>query len=332
MAPATIFAILDRVLRRIYDAHEPHYPMFAGKVVLFGGDMRQIGPIPNEGQTMSQLHFRNSPAFVEATKFSLKINMRTKDELEFAGWLKKIGEGRTKRYPKIPPGSVVFRTANIVQDYKLKTLIDWTFGDNPTKSGKKSAILTPFNRDCSKINKAVVDSMPNKLHQLFSEDSIIDDTPSNSLMDKTPSKVPRETQELDKETSRRLVHQDELHQIMETGMPPHVLEVKVGTIVSLIKNLDVRAGLVNGSRLRVNKITRDRLECKIISDFPQLTKATRLVTLPRVRFLKECSHALVMQRIQFPVRVGFASTINKSQGLTLEKVCQNVFLLNNHYE
>jgi hypothetical protein len=114
------------------------------------------------------------------------------------------------------------------------------------------------------------------------------------------------------------VHQDELNLICETGMPPHVLELKAGAIVNLIKNLDVKAGLVNGTRLRVISINRDRLTVEIISNFPNLQE--RIVTLPRVRFIKEISHTLIMQRVQFPVRPAFAVTINKSQGLTLDKV------------
>jgi hypothetical protein len=133
--------------------------------------------------------------------------------------------------------------------------------------------------------------------------------------------------EVDDATSRRLVHQDELNLICETGMPPHVLELKAGTIVNLIKNLDVKAGLVNGTRLRVMSINRDRLTVEIISNFPNLQE--RIVTLPRVRFIKEISHTLIMQRVQFPVRPAFAVTINKSQGLTLDKVIfsLNFFLL-----
>jgi ATP-dependent DNA helicase PIF1 len=125
-------------------------------------------------------------------------------------------------------------------------------------------------------------------------------------------------QEVDDNTTRRLVHQDELNLIYETGLPPHKLIVKPGAIATLIKNLDVKAGLVNGTRLRILDVNRDRMSVEIISDFPNLEE--RIVTLPRVRFLKEISHTLVMVRVQFPIRLAFAVTVNKSQGLTLDKV------------
>lgn len=319
MSPAKVFELLDKVLRRIYNAHQDSDPMFAGKVVLFGGDMRQLGPIASDGQTMHQLHFRNTAAFEIARKFRLQQNMRTApDEAEFAQWLQQIGEGNTVPIHGPPVGSVFIPANMVVTDYKLETLIDETFGSHPAVTGANRAILTPFNRDCFKINSLIVNKMiEGELVQAFSEDTVLDDSSTNKLLDKG-QRGDDDIEEVDRDAARRLVHQDELHDILETGMPPHVLELKERAIVTLIKNLDVKSGLVNGCRLRVLKVSRDRLHCKILSDFPNIREKT--VSLPRVRFLKEISHALVMQRIQFPVRLAFACTINKSQGLTLDKV------------
>jgi len=320
MAPSTIFTILDNVLRRIYDAHASTDPMFAGQVLLFGGDLRQLGPIPSDGQTQEQLHFRNSPSFAEAKIFSLTVNKRTDEsETDFAEFLQEVGEGRTKQFLGLPKDSVVIDPDMVITNFKLEKLIDWTFGDDPSTSGAMSAILTPFNMDCFKINKLIVDDLPGNLYTCLSEDSIVDDSSSNRLLAAGARPTVGEVPE---PTARRLVHQDELHLILETGMPPHKLELKIGAIVNLIKNLDVKSGLVNGCRLRVTKVSRDRLDAEIISEFPNLKESH--VSLPRVRFLKECGHALVMQRIQFPVRLGFACTINKSQGLTLDKVSSHV--------
>lgn len=326
MAPSTIFSIMDNLLRRIYDAPHDWQPMFAGKVVLFGGDMRQLGPIPSDGQTMGQLHFRNSPAFEEAELKTLDINMRTvAEEKNFATFLRQVGEGKTTRYTQLLKGCVRIEHSMVIADRKLETLIDWTFGSNPDVSGEKSAILTPFNRDCFKINKMIVDSMPGEAFRALSEDSVVDDCSTNRLMAQgtRAELLANPIDEVDGNTSRRLVHQDELNMIIETGMPPHVLELKKGAILNLIKNLDVKSGLVNGCRLRVESVNRDRLVAEIISDFPNL-KETK-VCLPRVKFLKECGHAITMQRIQFPVRLAFACTINKSQGLTLDKVSAQYF-------
>jgi hypothetical protein len=183
MAPAPIFSILDTVLRRIYDAHGAPHPMFAGKVVLFGGDMRQLGPIPNDGQTMSQLHFRNSMAFAEAKLLQLNINMRTAaDEIDFANFLRQVGEGTTQQHVKLPVSSVILDHDLVLTNSKLESLIDWTFGDNPSISGAKSAILTPLNRDCTKINNMVIESMSGEMFVALSEDSVLDDTSTNQLL------------------------------------------------------------------------------------------------------------------------------------------------------
>jgi hypothetical protein len=205
MAPAPIFSILDTVLRRIYDAHGAPHPMFAGKVVLFGGDMRQLGPIPNDGQTMSQLHFRNSPAYSEAKLMQLNINMRTApDEKEFADFLRQVGEGRTQQHVKLPVSSVILEHQLVLTNSKLENLIDWTFGDDPSVSGANSAILTPFNKDCTKINDMVVESLPGQEFVALSEDSVLDDTSTNQLLaKKTPSQdddTTAESQDADPDT------------------------------------------------------------------------------------------------------------------------------------
>lgn len=74
MAPSLIFKLLDEVLRRIKNV--PDVP-FAGVPVLFGGDLRQLGPIPDVGQVMNEIHFRNSEAYHGCRILELTQNMRT---------------------------------------------------------------------------------------------------------------------------------------------------------------------------------------------------------------------------------------------------------------
>lgn len=42
-----------------------------------------------------------------------------------------------------------------------------------------------------------------------------------------------------------------------SGMPPHELHLKEGCVVILLRNLNVPAGLCNGSRLRVESMGND---------------------------------------------------------------------------
>jgi hypothetical protein len=40
-----------------------------------------------------------------------------------------------------------------------------------------------------------------------------------------------------------------------SGLPPHALHLKVGAVVILLKNIDTRQGLCNGTRLILKNLT-----------------------------------------------------------------------------
>lgn len=103
-----------------------------------------------------------------------------------------------------------------------------------------------------------------------------------------------------------------------TGLPPHVLKLKIGTKVMLIRNLSVKDGLCNGTVLQIIKCTDTLIHCRM-----RTKQGFKTVLIPKVKF--EHGHekdyrGTKFTRIQFPLRVAFASTINKSQGQTLRRV------------
>ena len=77
-------------------------------------------------------------------------------------------------------------------------------------------------------------------------------------------------------------------------------------------------GLCNGTRLIFLKIHKNHLlECKIVGG----EHSNRTVLIPRVTLRpKDNEFPFEWGRRQFPVRVAFAMTINKSQGQTLQNV------------
>lgn len=86
----------------------------------------------------------------------------------------------------------------------------------------------------------------------------------------------------------------------------------------LIRNLDVKRHLCNGTRLIVRHVSHRVLTVEFASGGRRGQK----VALPRICFTAEENTILpvVFTRLQFPVRGAFAMTINKSQGQTFEKV------------
>ena len=86
----------------------------------------------------------------------------------------------------------------------------------------------------------------------------------------------------------------------------------------LMRNLNPKMGLCNGTRLIFNKVHANYLlECSIAGgDF-----SNRKVLIPRISLKpKDREFPFEWSRRQFPVRVAFSMTINKSQGQTLQNV------------
>ena len=86
----------------------------------------------------------------------------------------------------------------------------------------------------------------------------------------------------------------------------------------LMRNLNPKMGLCNGTRLIFEKLHNNHLlECTIVGgDF-----CMRKVLIPRISLKpKDREFPFEWSRRQFPVRVAFAMTINKSQGQTLQNV------------
>jgi len=97
-------------------------------------------------------------------------------------------------------------------------------------------------------------------------------------------------------------------------MAQHNLMLKIGVPVILLRNLDVGRGLCNGTRLILKAVHRNLLEAEgIVGEL----KGQR-VLIPRMPMTSsDTDLPFVLERLQFPVRVAFAMSINKAQGQTI---------------
>ncbi len=107
------------------------------------------------------------------------------------------------------------------------------------------------------------------------------------------------------------------NELKPSGCPLHRLNLKLGTIVMLLINIDVARGLCNGTRLQITRMMQDMVEARIISGkfMDKLHLFTRVPFKPDEVLLD-----IRLTRTQLPFRLAFAMTFNKSQGQTLDKV------------
>jgi len=115
-----------------------------------------------------------------------------------------------------------------------------------------------------------------------------------------------------------------LQQLNAGELPPALLCIKVGSPVILLRNLDPGEGLCNGTRMVVLNVKRKVLQCRIISKDRRFRG--KVVLIPRIRLSPnaETLPVLLKRLQQFPVRLTFAMTINKSQGQSVEHVGINL--------
>jgi len=298
MAPLHALEAVDRLLKDI-TCHDD-IP-FGGKTLLIGGDFRQTLPIVKRGHRAAivQTCLKRSHLWQYFTHFSLKKNMRAQFDNDFSEWLLKLGEGRLPTFDSIGPDVIELPLSLICEASIVDEIFDQEIDETNMAMYSKRCILCPTNDDTHQINETVLKKITSTAREFRSIDSIVSDNENEHV------NFPQEF----------------LNSLTPSGMPPHLLNLKIGSIVMLLRNLNIKKGLCNGSRMTIHGLHDNVIVLK-----PLNTNANdNLFFLPRIDLTTtDADFPFVMKRRQFPIRLSFAMTINKSQGQTFEKV--GVFL------
>lgn len=283
---------LNRTLQDIRDCKS----IMGGLVVLLAGDFRQTLPVIQRGTPADEIKacLKSSKLWDHVIKFQLTTNMRVRlfNDIQsgnYAETLLKIGDGKMT----VDAEGMITLTeefCNVVgseSELVAKVYTDLHAHINDDQWLCERAILAPKNETVTKINENILNEVMGENTEYLSVDTVIETEHSASY--------PVEF----------------LNSLELSGVPSHKLKLKVGVPVMLMRNLDAPR-LCNGTRLRVTQLGWNIITATI------LTGAAKgeSVLIPRIPIIPT-DLPFQFKRLQFPIRVSFAMTINKAQGQTL---------------
>ena len=302
-----VIETVDRTFRDL--CNSPDAP-FGGITFVFGGDFKQILPVIISGSRAQIVSacLQRSVLWRTITVVHLHQNMRLNTAIEaekdFAKWQLDVGKGMHTDNDS----NILLPPSFHCRENTVASLIETIYPGitRPNLSAEYFAertILCCLNKDVDIMNHKVLQEFPGQSQVFYSADSI-------------------PTSELSGEDDPLLNYPVEaLNEINCTGMPLANLEVKIGCPIMVLKNLDAAHGLCNGSRGILTRCSNRVLEVELITG----SYAGQKVFIPRTNNIPtEDQIAFKFNRRQFPVRVCFAMTINKSQGQSVKHVGLNL--------
>ncbi|XP_058761349.1 uncharacterized protein LOC131634741 [Vicia villosa] len=306
---------LDRTLKDVMSADKNSTDVFGGKVVVFGGDFRQILPVVPRGSLSDIVHCAVNASYiwhsVEVLTLTRNMRLRTgstqtdKNEIaQFSDWLLRIGEGQISEPNdgtaeiNIPPDILITEFDDPIVAIVNSTYPDFINNFQCVDYLKSRAILASTLQIVDQINDHILSLMPGEIRDYYNANSV----------DKSEIHDPAVVDILTPEF---------LSSLRTSGLPNHHLKLKVGTPIMLMRNIDQAEGLCNGTRLCITKMAAHVLEASIMGG----KGMGNLVYIPRMDMSPSQSPwPFKLNRRQFPIIVSYSMTINKSQGQSLDNV------------
>ncbi|XP_053945028.1 uncharacterized protein LOC128854731 [Anastrepha ludens] len=295
---------LEALIRTLQDLRQSQQ-LFGGALILLSGDFRQTLPVIPRSTPADEINacLKSSFLWAHVQRLSLTTNMRVRlqndsSAREFSMQLLKIGDGKIASdqngFIMLPNNFCIIVTSkqelidrvfpNIVQNYNNHYWL------------RERAILAPKNINVNEINFHIQENLPG--------DSVTYKSIDTAMNNEDAVNYPVEF----------------LNSLEPPGMSPHNLNLKVGSSIILLRNLNTPK-LCKGARLSVKKLMPNLIQATILTG-----KAKgEIVPIPRIPLIPT-DMPFEFKRLQFPVRLSFAMTVNKAQGQTLQIYCGGTFV------
>ena len=289
MMSVKIFDALNKIGQTI---RRNHFKPFGGIQVIFIGDFYQLPPVGRYTEPETTMFCFQSSDWFSTFSRENHIHLKTLYRQKDPTYIKVLNEVRQ--------GVISEESAELLKQRTLAKYEDKGTGIIPTK-------LFPKNADADRVNQLMY-------MRLKDEEQIYNFAKHINMMTYAESGKPIQPELLIRcaDLSREEVDQ-QLELLMENCKVNKELKLKKGALVMCLANLDIDAGICNGSQ-------------GVIVDFVQGTSS---IMYPIVRFLNGITIQITPKvyqhgdypRIgieQLPLRLAWAFTIHKSQGITLD--------------
>ncbi|XP_058810408.1 uncharacterized protein LOC131675445 [Phymastichus coffea] len=230
MAPRYALEIVNRALKYIMNNDLP----FGGKILVLGGDFRQLLPIKVKGtrDEILNLSIKNSHLWTHFVKYQLHTNMRVlPHEIEFAKYLLDVGNGTLNDQDnniELPQHCILPANECIVQNIFGTLITNKNFDEI-----SNCAILSARNADVDDMNDRITNLLDKNSEHIYTG---IDST-----------------ENCDNGEMGNILLPEYLNLLNPPNFPPHILRLRRFCIVMVVRNISLSEGLWTYDTLRLDE-------------------------------------------------------------------------------